>query len=634
MKNTWAQPSLSRDFALLAAAILFVLFLISAWVGYSTFTKHSYRVKQELEQEAQRVEKLFSKELDETNYMLTSLGRQLILNREIGLVDIAQILKSFDSRGNLFSTFSFVDKQERIVVSSNKGVLEKPVDITDRDYASMMMGEPWKMQLGKPVKGRVSERWVMPAAMGITDYTGKYIGGVLIGLDVQKLIDDVNILLKRDGLSFVILTKDNIQLTRESTEEDISSRKSPKDIIKNVDLLAKPNGLIANGSIFFGDSSYTYYHSFANYPYVVILEHDSAGSDENVRNQLWSRLLQIIGFATFFVLFLWIMRARMIRPVLDLTQRADAIARGETYTPTHQGGPVEIEGLSVQMGRISEYLAEARRIEDELRNKMFMLKKSKEQAEIEKHSKSEFLAYICQELRTPINHVLGLAQVMKDQLYGPIENKKYRQCAADIYQASNTVLGNLSDLLAFTKAEISHKEAANKVADVSLIINNTLQFLADRLEEEHLQVRTVIQEHLPHLLIESFRLQQVISNIMLYAITQATANAQLELFARIASEGKDRKYMVIGVGVNNDQQLSQSELVAIAEDAMHELQYPTPSASITHESIGDAANLNLELARMLLGMHQCGIDIRRTSAERLQILIFFGPGRLLAEEKN
>jgi signal transduction histidine kinase len=632
MKNTWAQPSLSRDFALLAAAILFVLFLISAWVSYTTFTKHSYRVKQELELEAKRAERLFTKELDETNYMLTSLGRQIILNRDIGLVDIAQIMKSFDSRGNLFSTFSFVDKQDHIVVSSNKGVLEKPVDISDRDYAHSVTNEPWRMQLGTPVRGRVSERWVMPAAMGITDYTGKYIGSILIGLDVQKLLSDLNMLIKRDGLAFVILTKGGMELTSADVEEDVTTNRKLYDVLQNIDLMAKPSGLIAHGSLFFGDSRYTYYHSFANYPYIVILEHDSSSTDENVRNQLWSRLLQIIGFATFFVLFLWIMRARMIRPVLDLTQRADAIARGETYVPTHQGGPVEIEGLSVQMGRISEYIVEARRIEDELRNKMFMLKRKKEQAEVEKHSKSEFLAYICQELRAPINHVLSLAQVMKDQLYGPIENKKYRQCAADIYQASNMVLGNLSDLLAFTKAEISHKEIGNKIADVTLIINNTLAFLADRLQEEKLQIHTVLQENLPHLLMESFHLQQVITNIMLYAIGQSGPAAKLELFAKVVSENKDRKYLVIGIGVNNDQQLSQSELVYIAEDAMEAMQHPSPSVLAPQESVTDSGNLNLELARMLLGMHQCGMDMRRSDTS-MQILIFFGPGRLLAEEK-
>ena len=30
----------------------------------------------------------------------------------------------------------------------------------------------------------------------------------------------------------------------------------------------------------------------------------------------------------------------------------------------------------------------------------------------------EFLAYSCQEMRTPLNTIIGAAQVMKDQLYG------------------------------------------------------------------------------------------------------------------------------------------------------------------------------------------------------------------------
>ena len=47
MKNYWTQPSLSRDFALLSAAVFLVLFLVSMWVTFVTYTHHSERIARE-----------------------------------------------------------------------------------------------------------------------------------------------------------------------------------------------------------------------------------------------------------------------------------------------------------------------------------------------------------------------------------------------------------------------------------------------------------------------------------------------------------------------------------------------------------------------------------------------------------
>lgn len=142
MRNSWAQPSLSRDFALLASAILFILCLLSTWVSFVTFSQHVKSISVELEKESIRIEHTLEKEMEDANYMLTALGRQIILDPSRDLVKLAQILKSFDSKGYIYSIFSWVSTDQRVIVSSNRGVLEKPVDISDRDYVKKAMTEP------------------------------------------------------------------------------------------------------------------------------------------------------------------------------------------------------------------------------------------------------------------------------------------------------------------------------------------------------------------------------------------------------------------------------------------------------------------------------------------------------------
>lgn len=373
MKPYWTQTSLSRDFALLTAGVLFVLFVISSWVAYSTYDAYAQRIAQDLEKEAGRIDRTLTSELENANYILNALGRQIVLDKDRNLTELAQMLKSFDSKGHLYSIFSWVGPDQRIAVSSNRGVLEHPVSVADRDYVQESLADPWKMHIGKPIEGRVSERWVIPVSVGLTDYTGKFIGSIMTSIDINTLTERLHALLKRDGINFAIVSRDLIPIAQVSDDREFVTRTFPTQKLGGVETTAR--GFIAQGNPLFGGGSYFYYHASPNHPYILLLGYDTRHGDGMARALLLSRLMELFIIAVFFILFLWVMRTRMIHPVLRLTQAAESIARGDPYSPQSLSGPEEIRALAFQLKRISEYIEEIKRIEEELRHKVFLLKK-------------------------------------------------------------------------------------------------------------------------------------------------------------------------------------------------------------------------------------------------------------------
>src|SRR5262249_28459187 len=137
------------------------------------------------------------------------------------------MLKSFDNKNHLYSVFSWVTPDQHIVVSSNRGVLDKPVDIADRDYVQQSAIDPWKMHIGRPIEGRVSERWIIPIAMGLTDSTGKFIGSIIISIDIDALTERMKNLMRREGMDFAIVSKALIPLTQMSEEKDFATQVFP-----------------------------------------------------------------------------------------------------------------------------------------------------------------------------------------------------------------------------------------------------------------------------------------------------------------------------------------------------------------------------------------------------------------------
>jgi signal transduction histidine kinase len=616
MKSYWTQPSLSRDFALLSAAIVFLLFLISAWVTYTTYNAYSERIANDMEKESQRIGYTFATEMDNANYMLTALGKQIIIDGDRDLVKLAKIIKSFDSNEHIYTALSWIDPTQRIVISSNTGILEKPVDVSDRDYVRQSAIEPWKMYLGQPVEGRVTNRYVIPATMGLTDYTGKFVGILLISVDIKTLTEHLGNQISQSGISFAIVNKSMTPLLQVAEEKDFAISVFP------LKLLDKNAGsLLMQGNLFLGKGNYFYYHALTTYPYTVLVGYNLRYSDDVVRGILWSRLLQLLIIASFFVLFLWMMRARMIRPVLDITAAASAVSKGKSYDSARVQGPEEILALSEEITRIDDYIHENKRVEDELRNKLFMLKQAKELAEISTRSKSEFLAYACQEIRAALNHVIGFAQTMRDQLHGPIENRKYRQYAADIYSISNTLLGYTQDLLSFSKIETGYITLNERPLDLQEIVNKTLRFMADKMQSEKRNIKTKMQEPLPRLLADEFRLQQILTNMFLYLFHHTPAEQSQVLKIEVVSENRERMFYAITIASDDMSLPDAAELASWAEKLFAERQETPPHTDIVE------ADINLELIRSLAALHNAHVGVKLEGKSAI-LAVFFPTNRI------
>ncbi len=100
-----------------------------------------------------------------------------------------------------------------------------------------------------------------------------------------------------------------------------------------------------------------------------------------------------------------------------------------------------------------EYRTEKDALIAELEEQKSVSDEARRRAEAANSAKSRFLATMSHELRTPLNAILGFSEVMKTEMFGPLDNPKYREYAGNILDSGKHLLHLINEILDLTRIE-------------------------------------------------------------------------------------------------------------------------------------------------------------------------------------
>src|SRR4029077_20918310 len=133
----------------------------------------------------------------------------------------------------------------------------------------------------------------------------------------------------------------------------------------------------------------------------------------------------------------------------------------------------ELGALAAQFNRMAAQLEESyggleQKVEErtlELATALTELDLKSRELETASRHKSEFLANMSHELRTPLNAIIGFSQVLRERLFGEV-NDKQEEYLDDILASANHLLALINDILDLSKVEAGQVEL--EVAPFSL----------------------------------------------------------------------------------------------------------------------------------------------------------------------
>jgi len=226
----------------------------------------------------------------------------------------------------------------------------------------------------------------------------------------------------------------------------------------------------------------------------------------------------------------------------------------------------------------------------------------KHRAEGANQSKSEFLANISHELRTPLNAVIGFSEVMQNELFGPIGNRKYEEYARDIHDSGIYLLDVINDILDMSKIEAGRMVLSIETVNLCEIIADSLKVVAPNAEERGIALE-LTGEH---------------EQVMIDADRRALKQVFLNLLSNAVKFTPEGGSVCVHLEETGDQ-LARIDIsdtgIGIPTDDIDKLGRPFEQVENQFTKSHKGSGLGLAISRSLIELHNGEFDISSTEGK-------------------
>lgn len=396
---------------------------------------------------------------------------------ELTPADYGRIANETGLVPQILTQLSLIDAQGRFVGSNIDPTGEKTghVDLSSREHVQVHLApdkvpdasqqmSPDGLFIGKPVLGKVSNKWTIQLSRKIQRSDGRILGAVVASLNpayFEQSYSEVN-LGPRGGVT--LLGNDRSVRARVigGTPTGMGTTLSSNSTMARLPQSERAGWSIVTSNIDKVERVAAY-HRVADYPLrvYVLTSTESALSD-------WRSLRNV---------------AVTLMSLLTLASLA--------------GAGVFLRGLR------------------QLENKNHALQISEAQAQSASRAKSEFLAAVSHELRTPLTSIRGFAELMEMRL----EQPRFKDQARMIRKAAEHLNELLTEILDLAKVEAGAMPVTPEPVALAELLQSTLEFFSVTAAQKSLELKLQLAPSAPQtLLCDGLRLKQILNNLLSNAL--------------------------------------------------------------------------------------------------------------------
>ncbi|MBQ4832729.1 response regulator [Pseudoalteromonas sp. MMG010] len=290
----------------------------------------------------------------------------------------------------------------------------------------------------------------------------------------------------------------------------------------------------------------------------------------NTENQLSLTLEKNIRHSNIFIIFstslvliiiLFMIRS-VIRPISKLTQllndmannKAVVLEKNKTQSSEIKTAIVAANTLYLNNKHNTDLLVETQNLNSQLQTSNNQLENAIAEARVANKAKNDFTANISHELRTPMNGVLGMLQLLKDS---PLPSNQ-RNYAEKALSSAQGLLTTLNDILSFAKLESQQFQREETTFTLQSVITQASNLFLHIATHKGIKLEFISHTDTKiKLLGDPLHLGQIINNCIANAI-KFTEQGHVQLIIDISAQHNNTIHYTFrikdtGIGIRQSQ---------------------------------------------------------------------------------
>jgi PAS domain S-box-containing protein len=224
------------------------------------------------------------------------------------------------------------------------------------------------------------------------------------------------------------------------------------------------------------------------------------------------------------------------------------------------------------------------------------LQQARRTADRAANAKADMLARISHEVRTPLNAIIGFAEVMIGERFGALGNERYVEYMKDIRASGERVIAIINDLLDLSRIETGKLDLAFANQNLNDLVESCVAVMQPQANRERIIIRTSLAHMLPPVIADARALRQITLNLIGNSIHLANAGGQVIVSTALSDFGE----VVLRVR-DTGHGLNDNEVAA----AMEPFRTQPPS-----DQAADSSAVNLSLTKALVEANRAQFQIK------------------------
>ena len=207
--------------------------------------------------------------------------------------------------------------------------------------------------------------------------------------------------------------------------------------------------------------------------------------------------------------------------------------------------------------------------------------------------------------------MLGFAEVMIEERFGPLGNERYAEYMKDIRASGERVIAIVDDLLELARIESGQIDLTFAQLQLNEIVEQCVAALQPQANRARIIMRSSLAQQLPAISADAPALRQIVESLITTSIQLANAGGQVIISTALSDAGE----VMLRVRDTGDT-LNEDELAA----AMQPFRSAAPS-----DAASEASAVSLSLTRALVEANRGRFQIKTAPHSGTLIEVVFAP---------